>query len=351
MKNTFKLIDKKGHLTSYKINQPKLKHTKINLLLAIIAICNYSCAQKKILQDQFIKNPIISGYYADPSVIHADGKFYIYATVDPWGADSLALWVSNDFKNWKPKSLNWPTKKLCSSPTSNKNMVWAPSVIKGKDNKYHMFVSIGSEVYAGISDSPEGPWKNVKADNSPFITTQKAINVHTIDAEAFLDDNGKAYLYWGSGWDWKDGHCFVAELNEQMDQFISTPKDITPPNYFEAPYMLKRNGIYYLMYSEGKCTNSTYKVRYSTSNNPVGPWKEGKNSPILTTDLSKNIIGPGHHTILHYKKQYYIIYHRISNNNSNTTDLLRELCIDKLSFDNAGNINVVHPTNSGIKNF
>lgn len=49
-----------------------------------------------------------------------------------------------------------------------------------------------------------------------------------------------------------------------MNQFVSTPKDITLPNYFETTYILKRNGIYYLMYSEGKYTDSTYKVRYST---------------------------------------------------------------------------------------
>ena len=296
-----------------------------------------------------IKNPLFPGYYADPSIIVDNNKFYIYATIDPWGGDSLALMVSADFKNWKSQPLNWPTKAACHSPASNDSKVWAPSVIKGRDKKYHLFVSVGSEVYCGISDHPEGPWKNVRADNGPFIKTQKSINVHTIDAEVFMDDNGKAYLYWGSGWNWKDGHCFVAELNEAMDQFVNTPKDITPPNYFEGPYMLKRNATYYLMYSQGKCTDSSYKVRYSTADNPYGPWKEGINSPILSTDLSKNIIGPGHHTILHFKNQYYIIYHRISD--SKIPGLRREICIDHLSFDQSGNINVVNPTNTGIPNF
>ncbi len=60
---------------------------------------------------------------------------------------------------------------------------------------YHMFVSVCSEVYAGIIEFPEGPRKNVKAEGGPFIATQKAINVHTIDAEVFLDDDGKAFLY------------------------------------------------------------------------------------------------------------------------------------------------------------
>lgn len=191
--------------------------------------------------------------------------------------------------------------------------------------------------------------EKVKEDGRPFIKTQKAINVHTIDAEAFIDDNGKAYLYWGSGLNWINGHCFVGELNIQMDAFISTPKDITPPNYFEAPYMLKRNGTYYLMYSQGKCTDTSYKVRYSTSNNLIGPWVEGKTSPILSASFENNINGPGHHTILKYKEKYYIIYHRISDTKSK--NLLRELCIDELSFDKTGNIDVVQPTNIGVKDF
>jgi beta-xylosidase len=69
--------------------------------------------------------------------------------------------------------------------------------------------------------------------------------------------------------------------------------------------MVKRKGIYYLMYSDGKCTDSTYKVRYSTSNTPIGPRVEGKNSPVLSSDTAKNIIGTGHHTILLYSKKFY----------------------------------------------
>lgn len=316
------------------------------VLILVLSLNLQAEAQGRRSGDEYTGNPIIPGYFADPTIVVANNKYYIYATIDPWGGDSLALWVSDDFKNWQRKTLNWPTKQLCKSPTSNNNKVWAPSVVLGPDKKYHMFVSVGSEVYAGVSDHPEGPWQNVKADGSPLITTQKAINVHTIDAEAFIDDHGEAYLYWGSGWNWKDGHCYVGKLNKTMDGFIETPKDVTPPNYFEGPYMLKRNGVYYLMYSDGKCTDSTYKIRYSTSITPMGPWIEDKNSPILTSNMSGHIIGPGHHTVLKHKGKYYIIYHRISY--PLQKDLLRELCIDEMSFDRKGNINKIKPTKRGV---
>ena len=90
-----------------------------------------------------------------------------------------------------------------------------------------------------------------------------------IDAECFLDDNGDVYLYWGSGLNWINGKCFVVKLKNDMVTFDGSPRDVTPPHYFEAPYMLKRNGMYYLMYSEGKAIDPTYKIRYSTGNNSL----------------------------------------------------------------------------------
>ncbi|WNH09091.1 family 43 glycosylhydrolase [Thalassobellus suaedae] len=115
---------------------------------------------------------------------------------------------------------------------------------------------------------------------------------HMIDAEAFIDDDGQAYLYWGSGLNWVNGHCFIVKLNSDMVSFNEEDiKDITPPHYFEAPFMLKRSNKYYLMYSDGKCTNSTYKVRYSVGEAPFGPWTEGKNSPILSTSKDSTTLG------------------------------------------------------------
>jgi len=289
-------------------------------------------------------NPIIPGYYADPAVIQDHGKFYIYATLDPWGDNELGLWESSDFKNWTLIPLNWPTKDLCTSPTSNGSKVWAPSVVKGKDGKFHMFVSVGSEVYAGVADKPEGPWRNAVEGDKPLITTQAALGIHTIDAEAFIDD-GQAYLYWGSGLHWVNGHCLIAKLNKNMNGLDGEWKDITPEHYFEGPYMFKQNGTYYLTYSEGLCTDHTYKVQYSTSKSPYGPFTLGKNSPILSSDLEIGVKGPGHHTILTYKGKQYIIYHRIS---SNEKALCRQICIDKLEFDADGNFKKVVPTNVGV---
>ncbi len=63
-----------------------------------------------------------------------------------------------------------------------------------------------------------------------------------IDAEAFIDDDGQAYLYWGSGLNWVNGHCFVVKLKPDMVHFDGVPKDVTPANYFEGPFMVKEKG-------------------------------------------------------------------------------------------------------------
>jgi arabinoxylan arabinofuranohydrolase len=79
-------------------------------------------------------NPILPGYYADPTIIEDNGTYYIYATSDltSWDAiTKMGVWSSTDLKNWKCQYLNWPTKEQCVSNTGRPDGVWAPSVVKG----------------------------------------------------------------------------------------------------------------------------------------------------------------------------------------------------------------------------
>lgn len=291
---------------------------------------------------EIISNPINSGYFADPTIIKENGTYYIYATIDPWGGNELAVLETKDFVNWKRQHINWPTKKACTSPTSGDAMVWAPSVVKALNGKFYMYVSVGSEVWAGVSDSPLGPWKNAKGDNTPLIKRNLFPEYHMIDAECFIDDDGQAYLYWGSGLNWVNGGCFVVKLNNDMVTFSGEPKNITPPNYFEGPFMLKRNGIYYLMYSEGKAIDATYKIRYSIGKTPYGPWVEGDNSPILATSPDSSTYGPGHHTVFKENDQYFMLYHKIHPQKEDY--VLRQLCLDSLNFNSDGSIKKVNTT-------
>ena len=298
-------------------------------------------------QTQRIKNPIVKGFYADPTIIKEKGIYYIYATIDPWGGKELGVLVTRDFKNFKISHLNWPTKAACTSPTSNGSMVWAPSIRKALNGKFYIYVAVGSEVWVGVSDRPLGPWKNAKKDNTPLIAKNDYPAVHNIDPDCFIDDDGQAYLYWGSGFNWVNGHCMAVKLKKDMVTFDGDAVDITPPHYFEAPHMVKRDGLYYLMYSYGKAIDASYQVRYSVSKSPLGPWKEGKYDPILSTSADSTTIGPGHHTVFKENGQYYILYHRIHPQKKEF--VLRELCLDSLNFDSNGNILKINP--NGVKPF
>jgi len=290
---------------------------------------------------QQISSPVVPGNFADPTAVKYKGSYYIYATIDPWGGEELAVFETKDFIRFTRHHLNWPTKEACTSPTSNNSMVWAPSVVKSRDNKFYMYVSVGSEIWAGISESPLGPWRNLKSDNTPMIGAKDYPTVHNIDADCFIDDDGQAYLYWGSGFKWVNGKCMAVKLQKDMYSFSGEAVEVTPPNYFEAPHMIKRNSRYFLMFSHGKAIDETYKIGYSEGLSPFGPFSKGKNSPILETIPGSKTIGPGHNTVLTIGQQDYILYHRIVPQNKQY--VLRELCLDSLNFDKSGNLEKVIP--------
>lgn len=290
-------------------------------------------------------NPILPGYFADPSLAAQDGKFYLYATIDPWGGRTLGAWESSDFKNWTFRELNWPTKEACTSPTSKGAMVWAPSVIRAPDGRFLMYVSVGSEVWVGTASHPLGPWRDANGGR-PLVPATWNSTYHMIDAEAFVNDDGSLYLYWGSGWGWKNGRCFAVKLKPDGVTFDGEPHDVTPTNYFEGPFLFKHAGRYYLTYSQGKTTTDTYQVHYAVGDTPLGPFTEATNSPLLVTDHARDIISPGHHALFCHEGRTYVLYHR--HRLPYVADsAYRQICVDEVRFTADGLIEKVRPTHAG----
>lgn len=299
-----------------------------------------ACTSRKLLQHlknevAYSGNPILPGDFADPCILNYKDTFYIYATT----GTEATVWRSADFINWKLTKLNWPT-------SMNLPDIWAPSVRQGTDGKFYFYTTTNHNIYVGVANHPAGPFKNVLGDDSIFIKNRILSNkMHSIDADCFIDDDGQAYLYWGSGFEFKDGVCAVGVLNKDMASFKEQPKLITPEGYFEGPHMMKRNGKYYLMYSDGFYYDSSYKVRYAISDKPTGPFVQGKNSPVLTSTPDQKISGPGHHYTFHVGDNYYILYHRHAYPFYNGQ---RQVCIDKLEFDTDGSIKKVTATQQGV---
>ncbi|MEK4510081.1 MULTISPECIES: glycoside hydrolase family 43 protein [Paenibacillus] len=287
-----------------------------------------------------ITNPLVPGWYADPEARTYEGKHWVYATrsyteytkqlnLDAFSSEDLIRWdkhesiiVMSDFP--------WVWRA-----------VWAPTHIEHNGKYYLVFatndIQCNDEVGGleiAVADSPEGPYRGYLG--KPIID-RFIHNAQPIDAHLFKDDNGSIYLYYG-GW----SHCNVAVMNNDMTGLVpfkngETILSITPEGYVEGPCMIKKDGLYYFMWSMGGWTNGTYCVAYGVSDNPLGPFE---NKGTILEKQEPIADGPGHHGYLHFPEndEWLIVYHRriIGDNEPGN----RMLCIDKMHID-AGEIKPV----------
>ena len=284
-------------------------------------------------------NPFIPGYFADPTIRQFGDTYYLYATTDGTGNGygPAQVWVSKDFVNWKNIIMNWPTTEV----------VWAPDVMKAPDGTYRYFYCEPCVLHEGVGDSPIGPWENVLGKTDAVLVPDRFVhNAITLDGQTFVDDDGSTYLYFGTWGIYKGFGCGVARLNSDLKTFAE--KKLIPnteiTDFFEAPYVFKKDGVYYFTYSSGSCHDDTYRVQYATSTvGPMGPYEY--KGCILKTNADQTVHGPGHHSILKKDGKYYIVYHR-HNLPRSVHGFNRQICIDEMRFDNEGNILPVVPTHN-----
>ena len=305
-------------------------------------------AQKKQENRKFSGNPLFPGWYADPEAIIFGKQYWIYPTYSaPYEKQVFFdAFSSKDLKTWTKHSRIMDTSAIKWA----RRAVWAPSIIE-KNNRYFLFFGANDiqndQEYGGIgvavADHPAGPFKDHLG--KPLIDRFHN-GAQPIDQFVYRDEEGQHYLYYGG---WK--HCNIARLNYDFTGFLpfedgSTFKEITPENYVEGPFVFKRNGKYYFMWSEGGWTGPNYSVAYAIADSPLGPFKRiGKilqQDPAIAT-------GAGHHSVVRNSKtgQYYIIYHRrpLTEKDGNS----RETCIEVMNFDEQGFILPVKITNEGVK--
>jgi len=296
-------------------------------------------------------NPILPGWFADPTIKKFGDIYYIYATTDNemLASGAPTVWYSKDFKNWYNYIMEIPS--FSAQAITN---FWAPDIIEGDDGKYYLYFGnceIGCNIYGYVSDSPVGPWKKLSDQDVPVISNgYPRENFPSLDAQFFKDTDGKIYGYWGT-WVHYNGGYAVGELNKskmsEMVHSTNIPLAQTPAP-FEAAYMMKKGSKYILMYSGASCHDETYNVRYSYSYSPYGPFTPGKNNPILSTNENQTVHGPGHHSVLQENNDYYIVYHK-HDYPMTRGGLARQVCIDKMIFENDSTIKTVVPSNKGIE--
>jgi hypothetical protein len=280
------------------------------------------------LQAQLSGNPLFSG--ADPEIHYFNNKYYIYPTAA--AGKQFHAFSSVDLTNWTDEGVIFDIGPQCSWAENNG---WAPGVAY-RNNKYYFYYTAEVKIGVAVGDSPLGPFTDI---GSPLIATDPFTD-DIIDAMVFTDDDGQAYIYYGGSGKSK---LAVRKLNPDMVTLSSASTNITPQNYTEGPYMVKRKGIYYMMYSNGYWGNDSYNVQYSTSNSPVGPWTY--RGSVLSSNAQDK--GPGHHSVIKMGDcdEYYIVYHRYENASSGD----RKIAIDHMFFNANDLIEPVNMTNYGVK--
>jgi beta-xylosidase len=342
----------------------------------ICFLCLLSQATPGYAQEKAPKksgNPIFPGWYADPEAKIFKNTYWVFPTYSgetdrPGTALKLSeaqlklqkntinaqylkqtfldAFSSNDLVHWKKHPQILDIKNVAWAAYS----IWAPSITE-KDGKYYLFFGandIQSDDQLGgigvaVSNSPGGPF--IDHLGKPLI--DKFHNgAQPIDQFVFKDTDGQYYLFYGG---WK--HCNVAKLNDDFTGFKpfedgTVFKSITPDNFVEGVFMIKRNGKYYLMWSEGGWTGPDYSVAYAIADSPTGPFKRiGK---ILQQD-PEIATGAGHHSVINIPgtDDWYIFYHRRPLNTTNGNH--RETCVERMYFDEKGFIKPVKITNEGVQ--
>lgn len=315
--------------------------------LLCICLCPlYAAAQQ---------NPVIDGWYADPEAALFGKTYWIYPTYSAKYKQQVFMdaFSSTDLVHWKkhPHVIDTTVIKWAYMA------MWAPAIVK-KNNRYFLFFSandiqsrlrngVKDDTLGGIgiavADKPGGPFKDYLG--KPLIN-HFYNNAQPIDQSVFKDTDGQYYLIYG-GW----GRCNMAKLNTDFTGLVpfskdSVVKEITPQGYVEGPIMVLRKGKYYLMWSEGNWTDGTYKVAYAISNSVTGPFV--RTSTILEAD-EHIATGAGHHSVINIPgtDEWYIVYHRRPIPNLDRDH--RVVCIDRLYFDDAGNIKPVKMTFEGVR--
>ena len=335
-------------------------------LLAAAAAVPLSAAGRKQVGSH--EQPVLEGFHADPEVMysHLTGKYYIYSTTDGtpgWGGHDFSAFSSTDLVNWKEEGKVLDVKgDQVRWATSN---AWAPAIeeVRQKDDsyKYYLYFSAHNpktgrkEIGVAVGPSPTGPFVD---SGAPIVTdADRPAEAHggqTIDVDVFRDPRtGRHYLYWGNG--------FMAGAELSDDLLSVKPETIrllTPAGgdlqtwaFREGAYVFYRKGTYYFLWSVDDTGSANYHVCYGTAKSPLGPIEvDAGHYLVLRQKPVDGIYGTGHNSVLQVpgKDEWYIVYHRINSDYMDRPNgqpgTHREVCIDRLSFDDEGGIVPVVPS-------
>ncbi|MEW9548121.1 glycoside hydrolase family 43 protein [Nonomuraea sp. NPDC050783] len=291
--------------------------------------------------------PITTAIYtADPAALVAGDTLYLYTGHDeaPPGGTNFVMRDWHVFTSTDAATFTDQGAKLSISTFSWAGAdAWAGEVERGANGKYYWYVPVNGngagwmDIGVAVGDTPLGPFRDAKGGPLISDSTPNSAPLN-IDPTVFTDDDGQVYMYWGSYYGLR-----AVRLNPDMTSTsgpVITPSGVT--NFWEAPWMFKRDGVYYLAYAanDSACSAPGHAcVRYATASNPLGPWTH--RGVVLDQVTSTT----NHPAIIEFKGQWYMVYHNASSPGGG--DFRRSVTIDKLFFNADGTMRKVVQTGGG----
>jgi len=277
-------------------------------------------------------------FIADPAGrVWKDGNLYVYGSLDKSAAsycsDEYFMLSTSNLTKWNVHKNVFASAGSNDQVLYNNNVLYAPDCIY-KNNQYFLYYCQPDKAAEGVavSSSPTGPFVN----GTP-------INLHghnEIDPGIFIDDDGAAYYVWGQF------QLKMAKLDASMKKMDATTiieNVITEKNHYfhEGAFMTKRNGIYYLIYAHMGRKDKPSCIAYASSKKATGPYKYG--GVIIDNEGCDPANWNNHGSIVAFKNQWYVLYHRTTNGSNS----MRKACIEPIYFNKDGSIPEVEMTSQG----
>jgi len=228
------------------------------------------------------KNPILSGFYPDPSICAVNDDFYLVNSSFAY-FPGLPIMHSKDLAHWE--QIGNVLDRHSQLPLEGAEIsqgLFAPT-IRYNDGLFYVIctnVSHGGN-FVVTAENPEGPW------SEPHYIE----GADGIDPSLFFDDDGKCY-YCGTHDDvngpkfWGDNTIYIQEFDyknfklvgERCEAWKGALRDCAWP---EGPHIYHIGDYYYIIHAEGG-TGPEHAICCARSKNIFGPYEGDKKNPIFT---------------------------------------------------------------------
>ena len=219
------------------------------------------------------QNPVVRGFYPDPSVCSANGKYYLVTSSFQF-FPGVPLFESEDLVNWKQIGhvLTRPSQVMLTGVRASGG-VFAPT-IREYNGRFYMVTNNNStnENFYVYTDDIYGEWSD------PITVDQDGI-----DPSLYFED-GRCFFITNGTDDEGNGGIVQCEIEIETGRKLSPSKSLwkgSGGRYIESPHMYKIGDYYYLMVAEGG-TEYGHMITYTRSSSVWGPFTDYAKNPVLT---------------------------------------------------------------------